>query len=58
MNNQFRFIEELKRIRVQESADMSALLKRLKRNKTILLKGLWLKDGSTVNTFNESIFQK
>ena len=28
------FIEELKRIRVQESADMSALLKRLKRNKT------------------------
>lgn len=55
MNNQFRFIEELKRIRVQESADMSALLK---RNKAILLKGLWLKDGSTVNTFNESIFQK
>ena len=52
------FIEELKRIRVQENADMSALLKRLKRNKTILLRGLWLKDGSTVNTFNESIFQK
>jgi hypothetical protein len=58
MNNQFRFIEELKRIRVQESADMSALLKKVKRNKTILLRGLLPKDESTVNTFNESIFQK
>jgi hypothetical protein len=57
MNNQFRFIEELKRIRVQESADMSALLKKVKRNKTILLRDLLPKDESTVNTFNESIFQ-